>query len=101
MLPKKLLEEAPVGPNASGSSFQRMGGRERKTDRSHTSAFTGSGMVLGSTDQSSSSRISLLGNWKQSSNGDAAGAESLTDRREKAKKAALARLDAHKGSGSD
>lgn len=109
LLPKKLLEEAPVGPNAGGGSgssgFQMLGGTGRaKKDggASSTAAFTGSGVVLGSTEHTSSSRIPLLGSWNKSSNGGASGADSLTDRREKARKAALARLDAQNGgSGSE
>lgn len=106
-----MLEEAPVGPNAGGgggsSGFQMMGGsgREKKDGgkSSSTAAFTGSGMVLGSTEQSNSSRIPLLGSWNKSSNnnGNSGGADSLTDRREKARKAALARLEAQNGSGSE
>lgn len=98
-----MLEEAPVGPNAGGggSGFQVLGGtgRERRDGGGKsTAAFTGSGMVLGSTEQSNSSRIPILGSWKKSENGSSSGADSLTDRREKARKAALARLDAQNGS---
>lgn len=108
-----MLEEAPVGPNAGssgGSGFQMLGGtgREKKDGggRSTTAAFTGSGVVLGSSEQtSSSSRLPLLGGWKNSSNGDSSGTKSgdpLTDRREKARMAALARMNAQKnGSGSE
>jgi hypothetical protein len=105
-----MLEEAPVGPNAGGgggsSGFQMMGGsgREKKdgSKSSSTAAFTGSGMVLGSTEQSNSSRIPLLGSWnKSTNNGNSGGADSLTDRREKARKAALARFEAQNGSGSE
>lgn len=108
-----MLEEAPVGPNAGssgGSRFQMLGGtgREKKDGggRSTTAAFTGSGVVLGSSEQtSSSSRLPLLGGWKNSSNGDSSGTKSgdpLTDRREKARMAALARMNAQKnGSGSE
>lgn len=106
--PKKMLEEAPVGPNAGGtggsSGFQMLGGTGRAKKEgggSSTAAFTGAGLVLGSTEQSGSSRIPLLGSWKKSSNGTGEGADLLTDRREKARKAALARLDAQNGSGSE
>lgn len=108
LCPKKMLEEAPVGPNAGGgggtSGFQMLGGTGRAKKEgggSSTAAFTGSGQVLGSTEQSGSSRIPLIGSWKKSSNGNAEGADLLTDRREKARKAALARLDAQHGSGSE
>lgn len=104
-----MLEEAPVGPNVGGGSgssgFQMLGGTGRtKKDGggSSTVAFTGSGVTLGSTDQTTSSRFPLLGSWKNSANGASNGADSLTDRREKARMAALARLDAQNmGSGSE
>lgn len=102
-----MLEEAPVGPNAGGgggsSGFQVFGGtgKDKKGENGKsTAAFTGSGMVLGSTEQSSSSRIPLLGSWKKTSNASG-GTDSLTDRREKARMAALARFEAQNGSGSD
>eukprot|EP00804_Cyclotella_cryptica_P010693 CCRYP_005493-RA/>CCRYP_005493-RA protein AED:0.04 eAED:0.04 QI:548/1/1/1/0.5/0.2/5/2118/209 len=114
LLPKKMLEEAPVGPNAGSSGgsagFQMLGGtgREKKDGggRSSTTAFTGSGVVLGSNGQTNnSSRIPLLGAWKNSSHGDSSGTkngDSLTDRREKARMAALARMNAQmNGSGSE
>ncbi len=111
-IPKKLLEEAPVGPNARGgangdsSGFQVFGrpGRDKKDDGSTTStqsAFTGSGTVLGSVNtEDSRSRIPLLGSWggKASSK---KGEDSLTDRREKARMAALARMNAQGESESE
>mmetsp|Transcript_33188 Transcript_33188/g.80286 ORF Transcript_33188/g.80286 Transcript_33188/m.80286 type:complete len:300 (+) Transcript_33188:18-917(+) len=106
LLPKKLLEEAPVGPNAGGGSsgggssgFQVFGrpGRDKKDDgagSSATTAFMGSGTVLGSPNsEESQSRIPILGSWGGSA-GSKKGDDSLTDRREKARMAALTRLNA-------
>ena len=100
LLPKKLLEEAPVGPNAGGggsSGFTVYGrpGRDKKQDGagpSTTAAFTGSGTVLGSNSAESQSRIPLLGSWRGSASNKKA-EDSLTDRREKARMAALARMN--------
>lgn len=110
LLPKKMLEEAPVGPNAGGggsggnSGFQVFGqpGRGKKQDGSSTStaAFTGSGSVLGSQNGGESqSRVPLLGSWRGA--GSKKGEDSLTDRREKARMAALARLSKNGDSGSE
>eukprot|EP00970_Alexandrium_tamarense_P004735 scaffold783_cov197-Alexandrium_tamarense.AAC.28 len=110
LLPKKLLAEAPVGPNAGGggnnSGFQVFSGTREKKEgggRPSSQAFTGSGVTLGSSGEQKSgkSRIPLLGSWsKSSSSGDSGKVgESLTDRREKARMAALARMNAQQGSG--
>lgn len=99
LLPKKMLEEAPVGPNAGGAGggagFQAFGrpGSGKKDDGAgaSTAAFTGSGTTLGSqAPEESRGRLPLLGSWR----GDTAKREdSLTDRREKARMAALARME--------
>ena len=109
LLPKKLLEGAPVGPNAGGGSsgssgFQVFGqpGRGKKDDGASsgsTAAFTGSGHSLGSQNGESQSRVPLLGSWRGA--GSKKGEESLTDRREKARMAALARLSKQGDSGSE
>lgn len=113
LLPKKMLEEAPVGPNAGGggsggsSGFQAFGrpGSDKKQDGagSSTAAFTGSGTVLGSQNaEASGSRIPLLGSWRGGgSAGSKKGEESLTDRREKARMAALTRMENQGDSGSE
>mmetsp|Transcript_17721 Transcript_17721/g.34367 ORF Transcript_17721/g.34367 Transcript_17721/m.34367 type:complete len:255 (+) Transcript_17721:115-879(+) len=110
-LPKKLLEEAPVGPNAGGrtggnTGFQVFGGAIEKKEgggKATTMAFTGSGVTLGSSDSgagSSLSRIPLLSSLSGGSKGN--GDDSLTDRREKARMAALARMNAQSNnSGSE
>lgn len=115
LLPKKMLEEAPVGPNAGGggsggssSGFQVYGrpGSDKKNDgagSSTTAAFTGSGAVLGGQNSGgeSQSRIPLLGGWRGNNAGSKKGEESLTDRREKARMAALARMNAGDSSESE
>ncbi|KAL7494509.1 hypothetical protein ACHAWT_003172 [Skeletonema menzelii] len=98
LLPKKLLEESPVGPNGgggggSGGGFQ-VYGRDKKNDSISTQAFSGSGVALGSQD--TGSRVPLLGSWR----GGKKKEETLTDRREKARMAALARFEAQ-NAGSD
>ncbi|KAL7535823.1 hypothetical protein ACHAXR_008906 [Thalassiosira sp. AJA248-18] len=114
LLPKKLLEEAPVGPNAGGGSggsssgFQVFGrpggGSDKKEDGagSSTAAFMGSGTVLGSQNQEGGgSRIPLLGSWGGGKAGSKKGEDSLTDRREKARMAALTRMENQGDSGSE
>jgi len=97
-LPKKLLDNAPVGPNdgaADGApGFQVFPGRQQGNTAKpalSTSAFSGSGAKLGgSSDESNSSLFgSLIGKSSENKNNS----EDLTDRRERARKAALARLE--------
>ena len=102
-----MLEEAPVGPNAGAgggvsSGFQSFGrpGRGKKEDGSGSStsaAFTGSGAVLGSQSEE---RRGLFGSWVGSTASTKV-EDSLTDRREKARMAALARMNAQGDSESE
>lgn len=128
LLPRKMLENAPVGgssstssTSASSSSFlvKAPPGRSltgSTTTSSKTSSFQGTGMKVGGTSSSVSNSYdeeqkSLLSRFSlgpilgtTSSNSSAAGNNSsmnqrqddLTDRREKARKAALARLEKQK-----
>lgn len=83
-LPKKLLQDAPVGPNTEG--FQVFG---RRNDNSNTvAAFSGSGSKL--SNSSSDSRNGLIATII---GGSKSNDDTITDRREKARKAALVRLD--------
>jgi hypothetical protein len=90
-LPRKLLENAPVGdPNSSGSGGGSSGFLVKAGNRSsppntglQQASFVGSGARLGGTSSSSTGTSSD----RKSSPDD------LTDRREKARKAALMRLD--------
>jgi len=100
-LPRKMLEEAPVGPGGrSGSSYQVFGRpgngvtSDKKQDGGTSAAFSGSGQTL--SDNSSTEGQSLLGSWRGSA-GQKKGEESLTDRREKARMAALERMNGRGG----
>mmetsp|Transcript_18781 Transcript_18781/g.25048 ORF Transcript_18781/g.25048 Transcript_18781/m.25048 type:complete len:236 (+) Transcript_18781:440-1147(+) len=97
LLPKQMLEEAPVGdPNAGSSGGDSSGGFQvfNAPGRSSGSAdhvptapaFGGSGVKLGSDDSGSASTSFFGGSANK-------GKDDLTDRREKARKAALARLE--------
>mmetsp|Transcript_34410 Transcript_34410/g.71650 ORF Transcript_34410/g.71650 Transcript_34410/m.71650 type:complete len:242 (-) Transcript_34410:1614-2339(-) len=87
LLPKQFLEEAPVGdPNrASGSSSN-----DREAEKKKIQAFSGSGARLGSSDTATTSNDSSSWSW---AGGRKSPEDDLTDRREKARKAALARLE--------
>jgi hypothetical protein len=93
LLPRKLLENAPVGdPNSTGgggggsSGFLVKAGN-RSSPPNNAPSFGGSGARLGGTSTSSSSSSSGTSSNQKSSPDD------LTDRREKARKAALMRLE--------
>jgi hypothetical protein len=73
-------------------------GRDKKNDSISTPAFSGAGVTLGSQSQDSGSRVPLLGSWR--GGGGKKKDETLTDRREKARMAALARFEAQ-NAGSD
>lgn len=101
LIPKQMLKAAPVGdtPTSTSSGFQVSGGRGRvSTSSGHPSksemsrAFSGPGNALGSssTVRTGTSVNSILGRDNSSSN---KGFDDLTDRREKARKAALARME--------
>jgi hypothetical protein len=93
-LPKKLLENAPVGdPNGAGGSGGSSGFLVKAGNRSspptsvvEKPTFQGSGARLGGSSTSSSGSSGSSSNQKSSP-------DDLTDRREKARKAALLRLE--------
>jgi len=105
LLPKKMMEQAPVGdPNATSSSssgFQTFGGGQRNR-QSATPTFSGSGARLGGSSTTSTHSTSgeenggltsrLMGSHRSLS----PRTEDLTDRRDKARKAAIARLERQK-----
>ena len=105
LLPRQMLENAPVGDpdgnnNNQNSGFGMSGVVAPQTQTMR--AFTGTGSKLGGTSTSSSSEESsglvgsLLGKaglGGGSGTSSSKGADDLTDRREKARKAALARLE--------
>lgn len=104
LIPKQMLEAAPVGDtnSSNGSGFQVSGGNGRissfgpgKSEMSRPS-FSGTGNTLNSPASSNHNTStgmnirSLLGRDNSSSN---KGVDDLIDRREKARKAALARFE--------
>lgn len=105
-LPKKLLEEAPVGhtgpSGGGGGSVYSSGGQGASRSGSSGSrtpprkAFSGSGAKLGSSsnDSAGGGFGGLLGSIGGSGR---KGQDDLTDRREKARKAALARFERQEG----
>jgi hypothetical protein len=103
LLPKKLLEgEAPVGGSSgeqsSSSSFivPTNASMSRGGGGGGSSAFFGTGHSLGGTSTtttgSSGQSEGLLSSWTKSTHGKQS-PDDLTDRRDKARMAALARLD--------
>ena len=106
LLPKKLLQSAPVDGDGSGAygggyhapGFQAYGGSS--SNAAMTSRFKGSaGKKLGSIDGSGGSDggvgggiQKLLGTMSIGGSSDR-GKDDLTDRRERVRKAALARLE--------
>lgn len=93
-LPRKMLEQAPVGdPNAKSSTgFQAFAPRGARLTQStiSTPSFAGKGSRLGGESEPTGLTSQLLGTTNRSASprGD-----DLTDRRERARKAALARLE--------
>ena len=81
LLPKKLLEDSPVRApgDTTNSGFQKFGPTRTVVYSSTQPVFSGSGLALGSSTSRNSTHRTA--------------AEDLTDRRERARKAALARLD--------
>lgn len=106
-----MLEAAPVGDtssdNSNNSGFQVSGGHGRVSSfgpgkNQMSRPFVGSGHTLGSSSSggvdsgSSKSAIgfqNILGRSSSSSVSNAKGVDDLTDRREKARRAAIARLE--------
>lgn len=95
LLPKKLLEEAPVGdPNATSRTSSGGGGAYSSGSSSsqpQVAAFSGSGAKLGGTSIESGSGIGLRG--RLFGGASSPRQDELSDRREKARMAALARLE--------
>mmetsp|Transcript_16673 Transcript_16673/g.20380 ORF Transcript_16673/g.20380 Transcript_16673/m.20380 type:complete len:247 (-) Transcript_16673:35-775(-) len=97
LLPKNMLESAPVG-DTSNNGYQVSGGvvgassiNSVQSQNINRPAFSGSGHTLGS---SSINGVSGFRNILRSSNsGGEKVNDDLTDRREKAKRAALARFE--------
>ena len=92
LLPRQMLEHAPVGDTTGGAASG--GSRAVSASSSAPKAFTGGGSRLGGSTQESTG---LLSSWKSSSSSNK---DDLTDRREKARQAALARLEQQRTSPS-
>jgi deubiquitinase DESI2 len=111
LLPKDLLEHAPVGDttadSGSGSGFTSFGGgggggsasTRASSLKKVAPAFTGLGSKLGSSNEAKSSGglFRLAGGG--ANNNSKSGGDDLVDRREKARKAALARLERNQQDG--
>ena len=85
LLPRHMLENAPVGGTSPPSESSFMMNRGTSSAQKSTPAFTGSGARLGSSSSSSNGTLP----------------EDLTDRRERARKAALARFERNQQQAPD
>ena len=102
LLPRKLLEDAPVNPNQesgsnNSSGFQVYGrpGTLSQTMKTSTTAFSGSGARLGTNnDDSTTQRTGLFSKVisRGKSNSNTLASENSSVKREKARQAALARF---------
>mmetsp|Transcript_23884 Transcript_23884/g.26378 ORF Transcript_23884/g.26378 Transcript_23884/m.26378 type:complete len:240 (+) Transcript_23884:39-758(+) len=87
LLPKKLMEQAPVGDTTSSSGYQMYAPRGRISDANNNkkkmTTFSGTGAKLGSGAATSLLMTSRSGSPRE---------DDLIDRRERARKAAMARM---------
>jgi len=89
LLPRSLVEHAPVG-DPTGSSGST-GGRALAVSKKQTApVFTGSGAKLGGSSSAGGGGGGLLSSLRS---GSTPRSDDLTDRREKARMAALARME--------
>ena len=109
LLPRNMLQDSPVGgsspggTNGSSSSFlvpTKASMSRSSASSNKNSAFSGTGHSLGSSSAASTESGGLLSKWTQSSH-QAQGKDDLTDRREKARLAALARLERNQKQASN
>ena len=90
-LPKQLLQAAPVGPNNNSTDgYKVFGGRNNNntTAKTKVAPFSGTGSKLStsSSDNRNGLMATIIGGTKPND-------DTITDRREKARIAALVRLD--------
>jgi hypothetical protein len=92
LLPRQLLEHAPVGdPNDANPNSGFLVRAGNRSVAPAPQAFSGTGARLGSaTTTTTTASTSILGRWKSPT--ATKKEDDLTDRREKARQAALARL---------
>jgi deubiquitinase DESI2 len=90
LIPKRLLENAPVAESPSSSFLVRapMNRGNAAASSTTSTAFSGSGSKLGGATASTTTTMTTTS--------ASTGTDSLTDRREKARAAALARLELQK-----
>jgi hypothetical protein len=93
LLPKQMLQDAPVG-GSGASPFAATPTNAMQRGSTNTPTFTGTGHSMAGGPMTTESE-GLLSRWGSSSSSKVTSppaADDLTDRREKARKAALARL---------
>ena len=98
LLPKQMLQEAPVGGSGTSSFAVPTNAMQRGGTSSSAPTFSGTGHSLAgpTTSTSTTESVGLLSRWGTSSAKAASPpADDVTDRREKAREAALARLQRH------
>jgi deubiquitinase DESI2 len=102
LLPKQLLEDSPVGGSGNNQSTSFAVPTHASMNRggpagTTTSVFAGKGQSLGGSSSEAQNTSSGFPRWSstQASSTSSSGtaADDLTDRRERARKAALARLE--------
>lgn len=112
LLPKQLLEDSPVGGSGNNqptsfavptrASMNRGGGGGGVVS---TNAFAGKGQSLGGTTSSSNTESKgLLSRWtstQTTASSSSSAIDDLTDRRERARKVALARMERNQQAAAD
>lgn len=99
LLPKQMLEDAPVG--GSGASPFAVPTNAMQRGSNNTQAFTGAGHSMAGAATKTTESEGLLSRWGTSSSSSKVASspppadDVLKDRREKAREAALARLQLH------
>jgi hypothetical protein len=90
-LPKQLLEHAPVGDPTDTGGSRAAGSNLSSKKKNAPAAFTGSGAKLGSAKLGSSGGGGGL--FSSLTGAQSSRTDDLTDRREKARMAAIARME--------
>ena len=99
LLPKELIGDSPVGGSGEGGGDQSFivptrSSMNRGGNTMDASAFSGKGRSLGSSGSSNTSQTSgFLSQWSSSGSASKPPSDDLTDRREKARLAAMARME--------
>jgi hypothetical protein len=94
LLPRSLIDNAPVGdPNQQSSASNSSFAYSSRQQTQMTPAFSGTGAKVGGSGTSDVEREGLLNRYTSTSSKPSTATDDLTDRREKARKAAMARLE--------